>query len=148
MIASHYDGFAQGIAGKLDSMLIPAFSMLIKQHTACAVEGDMKVAMAMSILKTISGTGTLAEMYSIDFPKDICIIGHSGSGDFDISQAKKPTMKIVPVFHGKAGGGYLTQFYPPTGPVTYLATSTRKAKSSPLAIPTCAPSSRCRAVSS
>jgi L-arabinose isomerase len=120
MIASHYAGFAQGVAGKLDSMLIPAFSMLIKQHTACAVEGDMKVAMAMSILKTISGTGTLSEMYSIDFDKDICIIGHSGSGDFDISQAKKPTMKIVPVFHGKTGGGYLTQFYPPTGPVTYL----------------------------
>ena len=120
LIASHYDGFAKGIAGKLDSMLIPAFSMLIKQHTACAVEGDMKVAMAMSILKTISGTGTLSEMYSIDFDKDICIIGHSGSGDFDISQAKKPTMKIVPVFHGKSGGGYLTQFYPPTGGVTYL----------------------------
>jgi L-arabinose isomerase len=120
LIASHYDGFAQGVAGKLDSMLIPAFSMLIKQHTACAVEGDMKVAMAMSILKTISGTGTLAEMYSIDFDKDICIIGHSGSGDYDISQAKKPTMKIVPVFHGKSGGGYLTQFYPPTGDITYL----------------------------
>ena len=33
-IASHYDGFAHGVAGKLDSMLIPAFSMLIKQHTA------------------------------------------------------------------------------------------------------------------
>ena len=45
MIASHYDGFAQGKAGVLDSMLIPAFSMLIKQGTACAVEGDMKVAM-------------------------------------------------------------------------------------------------------
>ena len=29
-------------------------------------------------------------------------------------------MKIVPVFHGKAGGGYLTQFYPPAGDVTYL----------------------------
>ena len=67
MIASHYDGFAQGKAGVLDSMLIPAFSMLIKQGTACAVEGDMKVAMA------------------------------------------------------KQGGGYLTQFYPYTGPVTYLA---------------------------
>ena len=120
MIASHYDGFAQGIAGKLDSMLIPAFSMLIKQGTACAVEGDMKVAMAMSILKTISGTGQLSEMYSIDFNEDICIIGHSGSGDADISQAKKPTMKIVDVFHGKTGGGYLTQFYPPVGAVTYL----------------------------
>ena len=120
LVASHYDGFSQGIAGKLDSMLIPAFSMLIKQGTACAVEGDIKVAMAMSILKTISGTGQLSEMYSIDFDKDICIIGHSGSGDADISQAKKPTMKIVPVFHGKTGGGYLTQFYPPVGDVTYL----------------------------
>ncbi|MEE1113791.1 MAG: arabinose isomerase, partial [Eubacterium sp.] len=64
LVASHYDGFAQGKAGVLDSMLIPAFSMLIKQGTACAVEGDMKVAMAMSILKTISGTGQLSEMYS------------------------------------------------------------------------------------
>ncbi len=121
LIASHYDGFAQGKAGVLDSMLIPAFSMLIKQGTACAVEGDMKVAMAMSILKTIAGTGQLSEMYSIDFNEDICIIGHSGSGDADISQTKKPTMKIVPVFHGKTGGGYLTQFYPPVGDVTYLA---------------------------
>ena len=120
MIASHYDGYAQGIAGKLDSMLIPAFSMLIKQGTACAVEGDMKVAMAMSILKTIAGTGQLSEMYSIDFNDDICIIGHSGSGDADISQTRKPTMKIVDVFHGKTGGGYLTQFYPPVGDVTYL----------------------------
>lgn len=102
-------------------MLIPAFSMLIKQGTACAVEGDMKVAMAMSILKTISGMGQLSEMYSIDFNEDICIIGHSGSGDADISLAHKPTMKIVKVFHGKVGGGYLTQFYPPVGPVTYLA---------------------------
>ncbi len=119
-VASHYDGFAQGKAGVLDSMLIPAFSMLIKQGTACAVEGDMKVAMAMSILKTISGTGQLSEMYSIDFNEDICIIGHSGSGDAAISVDKKPTMKIVPVFHGKVGGGYLTQFYPPVGEITYL----------------------------
>ena len=119
LIASHYDGFAKGQAGVLDSMLIPAFSMLIKQGTACAVEGDMKVAMAMSIMKTICGTGQLSEMYSIDFKEDICIIGHSGSGDADIS-SKKPTMKIVPVFHGKTGGGYLTQFYPHLGPVTYL----------------------------
>ena len=91
-VASHYDGFAKGVAGKLDSMLIPAFSMLIKQGTACAVEGDIKVAMAMSILKTIAGCGQLSEMYSIDFNEDICIIGHSGSGDADISTARKPTI--------------------------------------------------------
>ncbi len=120
LVASHYDGYAQGQAGVLDSMLIPAFSMLIKQGTACAVEGDMKVAVAMSILKTIAGTGQLSEMYSIDYPEDIVIIGHSGSGDAAISTAKKPTLKVVPVFHGKTGGGYLTQFYPGLGTVTFL----------------------------
>lgn len=121
LIASHYDGFAEGKAGVLDSMLIPAFSMLIKEGVACAVEGDIKVAMAMSIMKTISGTGQLSEFYTIDFDKDIVVIGHSGSGDAAISTERKPTMKVVPVFHGKTGGGYLTQFYPAPGPVTYLA---------------------------
>ena len=113
LVASHYDGYAKGQAGVLDSMLI-------KQGTSCAVEGDIKVAIAMSILKTISGTGQLSEMYSIDFPEDIVIIGHSGSGDADISTAKKPTLKVVPVFHGKTGGGYLTQFYPGHGTITFL----------------------------
>ncbi len=119
-VASHYDGFAQGKAGVLDSMLIPAFSMLIKQGIACAVEGDIKVAMGMSIMKTISGACQLSEFYTFDFDDDVVLIGHSGSGDADFSTARKASMEIVPVFHGKAGGGFLTRFYPKAGPVTYL----------------------------
>ena len=119
-VASHYDGFAQGKAGVLDSMLIPAFSMLIKQGIACAVEGDIKVAMGMSIMKTISGACQLSEFYTFDFNDDVVLIGHSGSGDADFSTARKASMEIVPVFHGKAGGGFLTRFYPKAGPVTYL----------------------------
>lgn len=121
LVASHYDGFAQGKAGVLDSMLIPAFSMLIKQHVACAVEGDMKVAMGMSIMKTLSGACQLSEFYTFDFNDDVMLIGHSGSGDADFSTARKASMEIVPVFHGKTGGGFLTRFYPKAGPVTYLA---------------------------
>ena len=119
-VASHYDGFAQGVAGKLDSMLIPAFSMLIKQGTACAVEGDIKVAIGMSIMKTLSGACQLSEFYTFDFNDDVVLIGHSGSGDADFSTARKASMEIVDVFHGKAGGGFLTRFYPKAGPVTYL----------------------------
>ena len=119
-VASHYDGFAQGKAGVLDSMLIPAFSMLIKQGIACAVEGDIKVAMGMSIMKTISGACQLSEFYTFDFNDDVVLIGHSGSGDACFSTARKASMEIVPVFHGKAGGGFLTRFYPKAGPVTYL----------------------------
>ena len=119
-VASHYDGFAQGKAGVLDSMLIPAFSMLIKQGIACAVEGDIKVAIGMSIMKTLSGACQLSEFYTFDFNDDVVLIGHSGSGDADFSTARKASMEIVPVFHGKAGGGFLTRFYPKEGPVTYL----------------------------
>ena len=121
LVASHYDGLAQGKAGVLDSMLIPAFSMLIKQGTVCAVEGDMKVAMGMSIMKTISGACQLSEFYTFDFNDDVVLIGHSGSGDACFSTARKASMEIVPVFHGKTGGGFLTRFYPKPGPVTYLA---------------------------
>ena len=119
-VASHYDGFAQGKAGVLDSMLIPAFSMLIKQGVACAVEGDIKVAMGMMIMKVLSGACQLSEFYTFDFDDDVVLIGHSGSGDADFSTARKASMEIVDVFHGKAGGGFLTRFYPKAGPVTYL----------------------------
>ena len=63
-MVSHYDGFAPGIAGKPDSMLIPAFSLLIKQGTACSAEGDIKITMTMSILNTISVTVQLSDTIS------------------------------------------------------------------------------------
>lgn len=119
-IASHYTANVSEEVGKLIAVLNPAYSMLIGQNVACAVEGDMKVALAMSILKNIGGTGTLAELYSMDFDDDICLIGHSGSGDPAIS-GQKPLLKYSEVFHGKAGGGYLTQFYPKLGEITGLA---------------------------
>jgi L-arabinose isomerase len=121
MIASHYNGFAQDKAGELDGKLNPIYSMLIKQGVSCAVEGDIKVATALNIMKTIAGTGTLEELYTLDFEDDIAILGHSGSGDADISTARKPLMKVVEVFHGKVGGGYLTQFYPGPGELTILS---------------------------
>ena len=63
-VASHYDGFATGKAGVLDSMLIPAFSMLIKQGIACAVEGDIKVAMGMSIMNFFFNDTATTEIYT------------------------------------------------------------------------------------
>lgn len=49
MTRPRWSCFVQGVAGKLDSMLIPAFSMLIRQGTACAVEGDIKVAKIFNV---------------------------------------------------------------------------------------------------
>ena len=68
-----------------------------------------------------SGACQLSEFYTFDFNDDVVLIGHSGSGDACFSTARKASMEIVPVFHGKTGGGFLTRFYPKPGPVTYLA---------------------------
>jgi L-arabinose isomerase len=122
MLASMYDGFAEGKAGELNAMMNPICSMLIKQGTACAVEGDIKAAITMSILKTLSGAGTLGELFALDFNDDVALLGHSGSGDPEIS-AKKPLMKKVDMFPGKIGGGYVTQFYPGAGGTTLLSLS-------------------------
>lgn len=119
-VASHYEGASDGRRGELLAALNPALSVLNGDNIACPVEADMKVAIAMLVLKTIAGSATLAELYSMDFNEDIVIIGHSGAGDPAIS-ATPPRLAMSDVFHGKSGKGYLTQFFPGTGGVTLLS---------------------------
>ena len=119
-IASHYDGFAQGKAGVLDSMLIPAFSISqARRGWPAPWRATSRWPWPCPSSRPSPAPASSRRCTPSTSSEGICIIGHSGSGDAAIS-AKKPTMKIVPVFHGKTGGGYLTQFYPHLGPVTYL----------------------------
>jgi L-arabinose isomerase len=84
------------------------------------VEADVKVAIAMTVLKVVGGSATLAELYSMDFTRDVCLIGHSGAADPMIA-TERGTLRKSAVFHGKPGGGFLTQFSPTLGPVTLLS---------------------------
>jgi L-arabinose isomerase len=97
----------------------------MREGIACPVEGDLKVAVAMLALKQIAGTATLAELYSMDFDNDLVILGHSGAVDPGIGESR-PRLRLSSVFHGKSGSGFLTQAYPPSGPLT-LASLTQTA---------------------
>ena len=119
-VASHYEGAAAGMRGEVLAALNPALSILNGEGIACPVEADIKVAIAMLTLKTIAGSATLAELYSMDFDDDVVVIGHSGAGDPAISKAP-PRLAMSEVFHGKSGKGYLTQFFPGIGDVTLLS---------------------------
>jgi L-arabinose isomerase len=99
--------------------------MLTRQGIACPVEADVKTAIALTLMKSLAGSATLTELYSMDFNQDLCIVGHSGAGDPDIAD-EKSLLKMSAVFHGKPGSGFLTQFTPATGPVT-LASVTQGA---------------------
>jgi L-arabinose isomerase len=119
-IASHFEGAATGPRGELLASLNPGLSMLMAEGIACPVEGDIKAGIALLIMKSVAGTATLAELYSMDFDNDVCIVGHSGAGDPAISSTR-PVLRASEVFHGKTGRGYVTQLFPKLGPATLLA---------------------------
>ncbi len=119
-ISSHYDGPVHGRHAELLAALNPALSVLNAAGVACPVEADIKVAVAMLLLKTLAGSATLAELYSMDFDEDVVIIGHSGAGDPAILR-EPARLAMSEVFHGKSGKGYLTQFFPGPGAVTLLS---------------------------
>ena len=119
-IATHYEIDAPPSQVDLVAALNPAMTMLMTKGIAGAPEGDMKSALAMVILKELAGEAMTAELYSMDFDTNTCLIGHSGACDAKISD-EKATLKISNVFNGKKGKGYMTQYYPRLGPVTMLA---------------------------
>lgn len=121
-IALHYAGETMGEYKDLIAPMNIIFSVLMSLGIPCCVEGDVKTTAAMEILKCLSGCCATAELYSMDFKEDICLIGHSGSSDPALSD-RKPVLKESEVFHGKSGKGYLTQFIVKAGPVTLLALS-------------------------
>ncbi len=121
-IAMHYAGETEGEYQPIVGPMNIIFSLLMAMDIPCCVEGDIKTTIAMLILKVISQCCATAELYGMDLDDDICLIGHSGSSDFALSD-KKPVLKESEVFHGKSGKGYLTQFFVKEGEVTLLALS-------------------------
>ncbi|WP_135556650.1 sugar isomerase [Paenibacillus cymbidii] len=119
-LPNHYEGALQARHTELLAAWNPVLSVLNGLGIACPVEADIKAAVAMVILKQLAGSATLAELYSLDYELDQCIIGHSGAGDPAISAAK-PKLTMSDVFHGKSGKGYVTQFYPQEGAVTLFS---------------------------
>jgi L-arabinose isomerase len=119
-LPNHYEGAVRPEHVEILEASNPAFSILMSEGIACPVEADIKVALAMLMLKQVASSATLAELYSMDFPNDICIIGHSGAADISIA-AERPRLRRSEVFHGKSGSGYLTQVSIPTGRLTLLS---------------------------
>jgi L-arabinose isomerase len=119
-LPNHYEGAVRPEHLEILAASNPAFSILMSEGIACPVEADIKVALAMVMLKQMASSATLAELYSMDFPNDLCIIGHSGAADLSIAM-DRPRLRRSEVFHGKSGSGYLTQVSIPVGRLTLLS---------------------------
>ncbi|MDB5077850.1 MAG: putative L-arabinose isomerase protein [Chloroflexi bacterium] len=103
----------------LGASLILGGSRLTARGVPCAGEGDLKNAVAMFIMDRLGAGGSYTEFYAMDLNEGFMLMGHDGPGHLAISD-RRPILRGLGLFHGKAGDGVSVEFKVKTGPVTIL----------------------------
>lgn len=116
-LAYYYHG--RGITEDLGAALILGGSLLTARGVPCSGEGDLKNAMAMTILDRLGAGGSYTEIYAMDFVEGFVLMGHDGPGHLAICD-ERPVLRGLGLYHGKAGRGVSVEFRVRTGPVTIL----------------------------
>jgi L-arabinose isomerase len=124
-LAYYYGGTNGSFYEQLGAGLILGNSLLTARGVPASGEGDLKNAVAMKIMDTLGAGGSFTEFYAMDFDENFLLMGHDGPGHVAISD-RKPVLRELDIYHGKAGGGVSVEFSVKTGPVTIFAvTQTR-----------------------
>ena len=104
---------------RLAASMIVGNSLLTARGIPCAGEADLKTCVAMFILEHFGAGGSFCELYLLDFEGGFVVAGHDGPGHVGIGD-KKPILRGMKLFHGKAGRGISVEFNVKNGPVTML----------------------------
>jgi L-arabinose isomerase len=124
-LAYYYRGTNGSVYEQLGASLILGNSLLTARGVPASGEGDLKNAVAMKIMDTLGAGGSFTEFYAMDFDENVLLMGHDGPGHVAISD-RKPILRELDIYHGKAGGGVSVELSVETGPVTIFAvTQTR-----------------------
>ena len=107
----------RGPSAELAAALILGGSLLTADGVPCAGEGDLKNAVAMLVLDRLGAGGSYTEFYAMDFVDDFVLMGHDGPGHVGICD-RRPLLRGLGVYHGKAGRGVSVEFSVRAGPVT------------------------------
>ncbi len=109
----------RGVFGELGAALILGGSRLTARGVPCAGEGDLKNVVAMVLLDRLGAGGSYTEFYAMDLAEGFMLMGHDGPGHIAISD-RRPILRGLGLYHGKAGHGVSVEFAVKTGPVTIL----------------------------
>ena len=99
--------------------LIIGNTLLTSKGVPLAGEADLKTAAAMLIINRIGGGGSFAEIHPFDTDDNVVLIGHDGPHNIEIA-SKKPYLRKLKKYHGKAGSGIGVEFSIKTGDITML----------------------------
>ncbi len=109
----------RGVFEELGASLILGGSRLTARGVPCAGEGDLKTAVAMLLLDRLGAGGSFTEFYAMDLAEGFVLMGHDGPGHLAISD-RRPLLRGLGLYHGKAGHGISVEFSVKTGLVTIL----------------------------
>src|SRR5215212_1398915 len=125
-LAYYYRGTSGSVYEQLGANLILGNSLLTARGIPASGEGDLKNAVAMKIMDTLGAGGSFTEFYAMDFEESFILMGHDGPGHIAISD-RKPVLRALGVYHGKAGYGVSVEFGVKTGPVTIFGVTQTRA---------------------
>ena len=124
-LAYYYRGTNGSAHERVGAGMILGNSLLTARGIPASGEGDLKNAVAMKVMDTLGAGGSFTEFYAMDFDEGFVLMGHDGPGHVAISD-RRPVLKGLGVYHGKAGQGVSVEFGVKTGPVTIFGvTQTR-----------------------
>jgi L-arabinose isomerase len=132
-LAYYYRGTNESVYERLGAGLILGNSLLTARGIPASGEGDLKNAVAMKVMDALGAGGSYTEFYAMDFNENFILLGHDGPGHVAISD-RKPILRGLGLYHGKAGHGVSVEFSVKTGPITIFAvTQTRDGRLKALA---------------
>jgi L-arabinose isomerase len=132
-LAYYYRGTNNSVLERLGAGLILGNSLLTARGIPASGEGDLKNAVAMKVMDALGAGGSFTEFYAMDFSENFVLMGHDGPGHVAISD-RKPILRSLGLYHGKAGSGVSVEFSVKTGPITIFAvTQTRDGRLKTLA---------------
>ncbi len=117
-LAYYYKGLRNRYE-QIAANLIIGNTLLTSSGIPLAGEADLKTAAAMLIMNRIGGGGSFAEIHPFDTESDVVLIGHDGPHNIDIA-SRKPYLRKLKKYHGKAGSGIGVEFSIKSGPLTML----------------------------
>jgi L-arabinose isomerase len=125
-LAYYYRGVGGNEYERLGAGLILGNSLLTARGVPASGEGDLKNAVAMKVMDVLGAGGSYTEFYAMDFDEKFVLMGHDGPGHIAISD-RRPMLRGLGLYHGKAGYGVSVEFSVKTGPVTiFSCTQTRQ----------------------
>jgi L-arabinose isomerase len=115
----YYRGLDGNEFERLGAGLILGNSLLTARGIPASGEGDLKTCVAMMMMDRFGAGGSYTELYAMDFNEGFVLMGHDGPGHLAISD-RKPILRRLGIYHGKAGYGVSVEFNVKTGPVTIV----------------------------